>query len=132
MLRILVLFALLFAVWTFPLLSETRAGELPSAARAAGSPTYETLVEGVDTAAGQGDAGLNSGLFAVTYQDYNFTIKNSNALTLQHSFDYRDGAVYQAEVYFKEAPVIVVIRKNDFCAVVEVRRVSVGPGGFLD
>ena len=130
--RIWASFAFFFLLWNFPFLSGAYAAELPSVAYAAGSPTYETLVEGVDSAAGQGVAGLNTGLFAGTYGDYNFTIKNSNTKTLQHSFDYRDGAIYQAELYFKEAPVIVVIRKNDFCAVVEVRRVSVGQGGLLD
>ncbi|MDI1266172.1 MAG: hypothetical protein PS018_23255 [bacterium] len=103
-----------------------------SAAEAAGSRTYNTIAEGIDSATGQGLSGLNHGTFAGTYQDYAFIIKNSAAKTLQHSFDYRGGAVDSAALYFKEAPVIVTIRKGDFCAVVQVRRVVVGAGGFLD
>jgi hypothetical protein len=118
MARILVWMTFFISVW--------------SAAEAASSPTYNTLAEGIDSAAGQGLAGLNHGTFAGTYQDYAFTIKNVAAKTLQHSFDYQSGAVSEAELYFKEAPVIVTIRKNDFCAVVQVRRVAVGAGGFLD
>jgi hypothetical protein len=118
MIRIFAWIAFLISIW--------------STAEAAGSPTYKTLAEGIDSATGQGLAGLNQGTFAGYYQDYTFIIKNTGAKTLQHSFDYESGAVNEAELYFKEAPVIVTIRKNDFCAVVQVRRVVVGAGGFLD
>ncbi len=101
-------------------------------AAASESVTYASLAEGIATAQGRGEAEVNKGRFVGRTSQFQFAIINKRAAHVTYVFDYKDGGVDSASIAFREGPIVVVLRQNDTCVVVEIRKITIRPGGFLD
>lgn len=103
-----------------------------SAAQAADA-TYESLANAIDTARAQANIELRKGVYRSKADDSNVTwvIKNNQVAKL--NFFFGGGTLQSALLDFGNQPTHITFRSSQgACARFRVRKIVVGPGGFID